>query len=81
MRIDGVSGVSVWSGRDLVLWIVLDEDNVRSLGVDIDAVLQRLTEENFALSSGHVREGERRIMVRSVAMLSSLASHLQLFDK
>ncbi len=72
LRIDGVGGVSVWSGRDLVLWIVLDEDKVRSLGVDIDTVLRRLTEENFALSSGYVHEGGRRIMVRSVATLSSL---------
>ena len=78
LRIDGVAGVNVWSGRDLELWIVLDEGRVRSLGVDLDAVLRRITDENFAMSSGHVLEGGRRILVRSVANLSSLEQYREL---
>ncbi len=78
MRIAGVAGVGVWSGPDQELLIALDEDKVQSLGADVDQVLERITEDNFALSGGHVIEGGRRIKVRSMANLNSVEKYRNL---
>ena len=78
MHIDGVASVEIWTGPDPVLLVRLDEDRIRSLGVDIDEVLQRITEDNFALSSGRISEGGRRLLVRSVANLNSVEQYREL---
>ena len=78
LRIDGVANMEVWGGREQELSVQLDEDRVRSSGADLEQVLRRIRDENFALSSGHVLEGGRRIMVRSMANFSSIEEYKDL---
>ena len=71
-RLDGVGQVEVWGdGRPEVL-IEIDEDRVRGHGIDLFTVVRNLRSQNFALSGGRVREGGRRLMVRSAGRFESV---------
>ncbi len=71
-RLDGVGQVEVWGdGRPEVL-IEIDEDRVRGHGIDLFTVVRNLRSQNFALSGGQVREGGRRLMVRSAGRFESV---------
>mgnify|MGYP001067818661 CR=1 FL=1 len=71
-RIEGVGTVDVWGGGGKVVRIELDQDKVRSHGVSVYEVSRSLSEQNFALPSGYVYEGGRKVYVRSIAKFQSL---------
>ena len=78
MQIDGVASVEIWTGPDPVLLVRLDEDRIRSLGVEIDQVLERITQDNFTLPGGQIFEGGRRLLVRSVSNMNTVEHYREL---
>jgi multidrug efflux pump subunit AcrB len=63
--VDGVSRVELWGVLDDSLRILLDEDRVRAAGLDLGALIARLSQDNFALPMGEVTDGSQRLMLRS----------------
>lgn len=63
--VDGVGKVEVWGTLADSLRILLDEDRAIAAGLDIGALIRRLSSDNFAQPLGEVDDGGRRILLRS----------------
>ena len=63
--VDGVSQAEFYGMLDDSIRILLDEDRVRAAGLDIGALIRRLSADNFASPLGEVEDGGRRVLVRS----------------
>ncbi|MBI2571031.1 MAG: efflux RND transporter permease subunit [Candidatus Schekmanbacteria bacterium] len=66
-RIEGVAAVQAQGAERREIAIELDRDRAAASGLNIYAVAQALARDNFALASGAVSLGERRVLLRSVA--------------
>ena len=71
-RIDGVAKVEIWGAEEKSILIHINQDRVKSYKVNLYEVIQRLRGDNFAISSGYVKEGGRKIYVRSLGKFQSL---------
>lgn len=65
-RIDGVAKVEIWGAEEKSVLVQINQDKVKSYKVNLYDVIQRLRQDNFAISSGFVMEGDRKIFVRSL---------------
>jgi HAE1 family hydrophobic/amphiphilic exporter-1 len=63
--VDGVGKIEVWGVLDDSVRILLDEDRVRAAGLDLGALIGRLSRDNFALPMGEVEDGGLRVLLRS----------------
>lgn len=64
-RIDGVARVDFWGVYDRELMIEVDQERLRSRGLDNRALIQRLQGDNFALA-GRLRAGRRPEVLRAL---------------
>ncbi len=71
-RIDGVAKVEIWGAYEKSILIHINQDLVKSYKINLYQVIQRLRQDNFAISSGFIREGGRKIYVRSLGKFRSL---------
>lgn len=71
-RLDGVATVEIWGAQEKSIQIMIDQDKVKAHGVDMYAVIQEMEQENFAISSGWVYEGDKKFIVRSLARFENL---------
>ena len=71
-KIDGVANVEVWGAEEKEILIMINQDQVRTYKINLYEIIQRLRRDNFAISSGHVNEGEQKIFVRSLGKFQSL---------
>ena len=71
-RIDGVANVEIWGAEEKEIQILIDQDKVRSYKINLYEIIQKLRNDNFAISSGFVTEGEQKIFVRSLGKFHSL---------
>ncbi len=71
-KIDGVANVEIWGAEEKEILIMINQDQVRSYKINLYEIIQRLRRDNFAISSGHVNEGEQKIFVRSLGKFQSL---------
>ena len=65
-RIDGVAKVEIWGADEKSILIHINQDMVKAYKINLYQVIQQLRSDNFAISSGFVKEGDRKIFVRSV---------------
>jgi HAE1 family hydrophobic/amphiphilic exporter-1 len=65
-RIEGVAAVVVSGGLEEEIQVEIDERRLSSLGLSVDRVVTRLTEENINLTGGRLREGQTEFLVRTV---------------
>ena len=65
-RIDGVAKVEIWGAYEKIIQINLDPARAREHGVDLYSLVQNLQNDNFAMSSGWVTEGGKKLFVRSI---------------
>jgi multidrug efflux pump subunit AcrB len=70
--IDGVSQAEFFGMLDDSVRVLLDEQKVKAANMDIGALIQRLSSDNFASPLGEVEDGGRRVLVRSDMRFRSL---------
>lgn len=71
-QIDGVAKVEIWGADEKSILIHINQDRVKTYKINLYDIIQRLRSDNFAISSGYVTEGDRKIYVRSVGKFKSL---------
>jgi HAE1 family hydrophobic/amphiphilic exporter-1 len=71
-RIDGVANVDIWGAEEKEIQILINQDMVRAYKINLYEVIQRLRSDNFAISSGYVKEGKQKIYVRSQGKFHTL---------
>ncbi len=64
--IKGVAAVRVRGGLEEEIHVLLDEEELRRTGLDIQAVIDRLAQENVNLAGGTLTEGRTEYMVRTL---------------
>ena len=73
-RIDGVGNVEVYGLARREVRISFDQEKLKSLGIDVFQLTNRLRNENFNLSAGRVTEGGQDYLVRSVGRIEDLST-------
>ena len=63
--VDGVSRVQLWGTLEDSIRILLNEQKVIAARMDLGALIQRLSADNFAKPLGEVSSGERELLLRS----------------
>ncbi|HIE56123.1 MAG TPA: efflux RND transporter permease subunit, partial [Chromatiaceae bacterium] len=71
-RIDSVANVEIWGADQKYIHVVLHQDRIKAHRVNIYQLIQQLRGDNFSLASGTVRDGGRKIYVRSLAKYETL---------
>ncbi|MEW5765516.1 MAG: efflux RND transporter permease subunit [Acidobacteriota bacterium] len=74
LRLPGIAKVDVGGADEKVIQVELDMDRVKAHQVNLYELTRRLRSDNFTLASGHVDEGNRRYLVRSVARYPTIES-------
>ncbi len=64
--IKGVASVRVRGGLEEEIHVLVDRGKLSRLGIPIDLVIERLSEENINVAGGTVKEGRTDYMVRTV---------------
>ncbi len=64
--IKGVAAVRVRGGLEEEIHVLLDEEELRRTGLSIQAVIDRLAQENINLAGGTLKEGRTEYMVRTL---------------
>ncbi|HVS62042.1 MAG TPA: efflux RND transporter permease subunit [Thermoanaerobaculia bacterium] len=73
-RIDGVASARAEGLVEKEILIELDRERVTASGLNIYEIAQDLARDNFTMASGHVRSGDRKLLLRSVARYRTPAS-------
>ena len=71
LQVEGVAEVEVMGGRDRLVEIELDDEKMRSLGVDLATVRRRINELEYVSEAGQV---QRRGILRTLAIRQRAAS-------
>ena len=66
-RVEGVASARSQGLQEKEVLIELDRERTRAAGLNIYLVAQRLARDNFALASGDVRAGSKKLLLRSMA--------------
>lgn len=72
--IDGVAAVKVSGGLEDEIQVEIDQNRLKQLNLDVNAVISRLRQENINISSGRLDEASQRYLVRTINQFSSLAA-------
>ena len=72
-RVEGVGRAEVWGGREREIQIVLDYESMTSRGISIEQIRRAIGNENRNVRGGHVDEGKRRYMVRTLGQFEKMA--------
>lgn len=71
-RIDGVALVNLWGREDREIRVELNRPLAEAAGINIVQLAQRLSQANFNLASGEIRDPEGRFVVRSLATYQTI---------
>jgi len=71
-RVDGVATVEADGLVEKEILIELDRERTAAAGLNVYELAQELGDDNFTLASGNVRDGSRKLPLRSVARYRSL---------
>jgi HAE1 family hydrophobic/amphiphilic exporter-1 len=71
-RIDGVASVDSDGLVEKEILIELDRERTNSAGLNIYQLGQELGDDNFSMASGNVRDGSKKLLLRSVARFHDL---------
>ncbi|MCK4895131.1 MAG: efflux RND transporter permease subunit, partial [Calditrichia bacterium] len=64
--VEGVAAVKVKGGFEEEIWVELNEQKITLMGLDIQALRQRLARENINLAGGNLKEGQTEYVVRTM---------------
>jgi CzcA family heavy metal efflux pump len=65
LTVEGVASVDVIGGLDREIQVVIDPDRLRSYGLTVSEVLDRLREENQDISAGRLRSRGRELLSKT----------------
>jgi HAE1 family hydrophobic/amphiphilic exporter-1 len=71
-RVDGVASVEVNGLEEKEILIELDRERTEAAGLSIYDLAMQLGDDSFTLASGKVFEGDKKLLLRSVARYSSI---------
>ena len=71
-RIDGVANVEIEGADEKSIQIFIKQDIVKSFKLNLYEIIQSLRSDNFAISSGNIKDGGQKIFVRSVGKFRNL---------
>jgi HAE1 family hydrophobic/amphiphilic exporter-1 len=71
-RVDGVASVEADGLIEKEILIELDREKTAAAGLNIYDLAMQLNGDNFTMASGTVRDGSRKLLLRSVARFDSL---------
>jgi len=71
-RIDGVANIEIWGVQEKEILIYVDQEKVKAHKIKMYELITQLRQENFALTSGYVKEGDRKIFVRSLGKFANI---------
>ncbi len=71
-RIEGVASVEANGLEEKEILIELDRERTEASGLNIWQLAMNLGQDSFTMASGHVYEGDRKLLLRSVAQYSSV---------
>ncbi|MFH1861800.1 MAG: efflux RND transporter permease subunit, partial [bacterium] len=71
-RIEGVAKVDIWGAYERIIQIELDAAKAKEHGVDLYRLIQSLRQDNFTLSSGWVKDAEKKLYVRSIGRFRTI---------
>lgn len=71
--VEGVAAVKVKGGLEEEIRVELNEQQLTLIGIDIQQVRNRLTEENVNLAGGKLKEGQTEYLVRTLNEFKSVA--------
>jgi len=71
-RIDGVGNVETWGTHDKQVLIELDQEKVRGHNVNVYQTVSVLRSQNITVPGGFVKEGGRKIYVRSLGRFQTV---------
>lgn len=75
MPLDGIKGIAnseIFGLREKYIQIILDTDRVKTYNIDLYPLMQKLMQDNFAMSHGYVYVGKRKYLLRSKSRFTSL---------
>ncbi len=70
--VDGVAAVKVKGGLEEEIRVELDEQKLTLIGINIQAIKSRLSEENVNLAGGNLKEGQTEYLVRTLNEFKSV---------
>lgn len=77
-RLDGVANVDIWGLQTRQLSINLNPARMAAHGIGIRELVTQLQTNNVTLSGGYIREGSRKLLVRSMGELDRVEALRQL---
>ena len=70
--VSGVAAVKVGGGLEDEVQVDIDQRKLAQFGLSVDAVVQRLQQENINVSGGRLEEGAQRYLVRTVNQFATV---------
>ncbi len=71
-RIDGIANVQISGLDQKMILIEMDQEKIKALRINIYPIIQQLRQDNFALSSGYLKEGRKKLYVRSLGKFANI---------
>lgn len=71
-RIDGVGNIEIWGADEKSIQILIDQDKIKAYRLNMFDVINELRNDNFAISSGWVYEGDKKFIVRSIGRFKTI---------
>ncbi len=71
-RVDGVANVEIFGADEKSIQILINQDQIKRFKINLYDVITVLRQDNFAISSGNLRDGGNKIFVRSVGKFRSI---------
>lgn len=72
-RQEGVASVDIMGGYETEIQVIPDPVKMKSYGITIDTIAQRLASDNSNYATGSVENGNKDIIVRAVGRFNSLS--------
>jgi len=71
-KIQGVAALDIWGGVNKEIEIILNADKLRSLGIDINTVINAIRKQNINIPVGSLREGSYEMIVRAAGEFNKI---------
>lgn len=72
LRVDGVAQVEIWGAGHREVHVQMDLERMRRHGVEAPELVRSMQDLNLAIPSGFVRDGGRKLYMRSLEVLNSI---------